>query len=98
MLQYGYNQKCGGDPMIGRGSARHTKQSFSDQEAVSSLCAWIARTRRAMPDIKANDKWPNIDGYVEVTDAMGHPQGTLKAQAKKLSKADARSKRFRFTQ
>lgn len=83
--------------MARRGSARHTPQSFNDQEAVSSLCAWIARTQRAMPDIKANDKWPNIDGYIEMTDDRGHPLGTLKAQVKKLTKADAKSKRFRFT-
>jgi hypothetical protein len=84
--------------MAGRGKpAKHTQQSFSDQEAVSSLCAWIARSRRAMPDIRANDKWPNIDGYIVLTDIGGFPQGTLKTQVKKLSKSDAKAKRFKFS-
>ncbi len=51
--------------------AKHTKNSFYDQQSVGMVSAWIAQTHRAMPDLKANDKWPNIDGYIELTDENG---------------------------
>lgn len=76
--------------------AKHTKQSFYDQQAISFVSAWIAETQRAMPDLKANDKWPNIDGYIEVTDENGYPKGTLKVQVKKLSVKNAQKKQYSF--
>lgn len=75
---------------------RHTPQSFNDQQAISALSAWLAKTQRAMPDLKANDKWPNIDGYIEVTDENGFQIGTLKTQVKKLSEKNARKKQHTF--
>jgi hypothetical protein len=76
--------------------ARHTPQSFYDQEAVSLVSAWLAQTHRAMPDLKANDKFPNIDGYVEVTNEEGIHKGTLKVQIKKLSEKNALRKQYSF--
>lgn len=76
--------------------AKHTRQSFYDQQAINVVSAWLAETQRAMPDLKANDKWPNIDGYIEITDENGFPKGTLKAQVKKLSKANANKKQHSF--
>jgi hypothetical protein len=76
--------------------AKHTPQSFIDQEAISMVSAWLAETKRAMPDLRANDKWPNIDGYIEIVDENGFPTGILKAQVKKLSKNDANKKQYTF--
>lgn len=82
--------------MAKKKSAKHTKYSFQDQQAVGLVSAWIAETKRAMPDIKANDKWPNIDGYIELTDSEGYPIGNVKVQIKKLSKKNAKSLKHRF--
>ena len=60
------------------------------------VSTWIAQTHRAMPDLKANDKWPNIDGYVELTDENGFPLGTIQVQIKKLSKTSSKTKRHTF--
>ena len=49
------------------------------------VSAWIAETQRAMPDLKALDKWPNIDGHIEITKKDGSPEGELRAQVKKLN-------------
>lgn len=76
--------------------ARHTRQSFDDQQAISLVSSWLAETKRAMPDLKANDKWPNIDGYIEITDECGYPKGTLKVQVKKLSKVNATKRQYIF--
>lgn len=76
--------------------AKHTKQSFYDQQAINVVSAWLAESQRAMPDLKANDKWPNIDGYIEITDENGFPKGTLKAQVKKLSVKNAQNKQHSF--
>lgn len=51
----------------------------------------------AMPDIKSNDKWPNIDGYVDLTDKDGHPVYIFKVQVKNLSKYAAKRRLFKFT-
>lgn len=76
--------------------AKHTNYSFQDQQAVGLVSAWIAESKRAMPDLKANDKWPNIDGYVELTDLNGYPLGNVKVQIKKLSKKNAKDKKHTF--
>ena len=60
------------------------------------VSAWIAETKRAMPDLKALDRWPNIDGYIEVTDEKGSWKGDLKVQVKKLSNTNARNKQHYF--
>lgn len=78
-------------------SSKHTKQSFNDQHAIGLLSAMIASTHRAMPDLKANDKWPNIDGLIELTDGMGRPLGILKIQVKKLTKKQAKSRSYTFS-
>ena len=77
-------------------SAKHTKQSFYDQQAIGLVSAWIAETKMAMPDLKALDKWPNIDGHIEVTDENGHKDGDLRVQVKKLSNTNARNKQHSF--
>ena len=65
--------------------AKHSEQSFSDQEVIGSLTAWIANTKRAAPELRAVDSWPSIDGYITVTDETGSTKGTFQVQVKKLS-------------
>ena len=79
-----------------KGSAKHSIRSFYEQQAISLVSAWIAETKRAMPDLKALDRWPNIDGYIEVTDEKGSWKGDLKVQVKKLSNTNARNKQHYF--
>jgi len=35
-------------------------------------------------DIKKRDKYPNFDGYIEIVDDQGYPQGKLEVQVKTL--------------
>lgn len=60
------------------------------------VTTWIAQTHKAMPDLKANDKYPNIDGYIELVDSTGLPTGTLKVQVKKLSVKNAKKLKHGF--
>lgn len=76
--------------------ARHTSSSFHDQQAISMVSVWITKTQKAMPDLKVNDKWPNIDGYIELVDEAGYPKGTLKAQVKKLTEDGAKRRQYTF--
>ena len=78
-----------------RQQGKHTEQSFYDMEAISLVSAWIAETQRAMPDLKALDKWPNIDGHIEITEKDGSPKGELRAQVKKLKKGSKNKLSFR---
>ncbi len=77
-------------------SAKHFKTSFFDQQAVSYVSAWLSETQRAMPDIKSNDTWPNIDGYIEVTDKEGFPIGKLEVQIKKLPSKNINPPKYSF--
>jgi hypothetical protein len=46
----------------------------------------LASHKRVMPKLYSNDKWPNIDGYVEIQDSNNVLTGRLFVQAKTLSK------------
>jgi hypothetical protein len=50
-----------------------------------------------MPDIRANDKWPNLDGFVELVDDAGAPLGKLQVQVKKLGDASIASRSYSFS-
>jgi|GEM_PF-6892563 len=54
-------------------AAIHTEQSFIDKQAISWLEYVVSSSKKAMPDLKANDKWPNIDGFIEMTNEFGVP-------------------------
>ena len=76
--------------------AKHSVSSSEEQQAVNLVSAWIAKTKRATPDIRALDRWPNIDGYIEVTDEDGFPRGKFEVQVKKLSDDHIKNKRYSF--
>ena len=54
--------------------AKHSKNSFDDQQATSIVSLMISKTWKAMPDLKSNDKWPNIDWYIELVDESWYPK------------------------
>lgn len=76
--------------------AIHTPHSFDEIISINLLNAWIAETHRAMPDIRSNDRWPNIDGYIELTDSSGSPTGLLKVQVKKLNTTHLKELTYSF--
>lgn len=76
--------------------AKHTKNSFDDQQAVSIVNLIVSKTWKAMPDLKSNDKWPNIDWYIELVDENWYPKWNLKVQIKKLSKDSIKKLKYSF--
>lgn len=66
------------------GPARHTKSSFHDREAISIVEMILNRHKLVAPDLKKDDTWPNHDGYLEILNNIGEPQGTLSVQIKTL--------------
>ncbi len=67
-----------------------------DCQAISLVSALIARTKKAMPNLNANDTYPNIDGYIELADETGCPSGILKVQVKTLSEHSAQKRQYSF--
>lgn len=65
-------------------SAIHSENSFLDAESIWLLISWITKTWRAMPDFKFNDKFPNLDWYIEILNIFSEPIWTMKVQVKTL--------------
>ena len=83
-------------PPQSNGSAKYTKTSFEDQEAISLVSAWVAETQRAMPNLNALDGRPNIDGYIDVIGEHGTERGSFRVQVKKLWPKNAPKKKHSF--
>ncbi len=64
--------------------ASHPSSNFKDTETVSLIMRLLSKHGRVMPDIKTIDKWPNIDGRVDVQNEEGGLIGTITVQAKTL--------------
>ena len=62
----------------------HSDSDFTDKESISLIENILAHHKRVMPKLYSNDKWPNIDGHVEVQGANKALIGRLYAQAKTL--------------
>lgn len=77
--------------------AIHTENAYRDVEAIATVSALLARTRRTMPKLDENDKWPNTDGIVQLTDAAGVPSGILEAQVKTLHQRDLERLSYTFS-
>lgn len=65
--------------------ASHSKSNFTDMQSVSLIENVLATHGRVMPNLSTIDKWPNIDGRVEVQDEQSNLIGPLSVQAKTLS-------------
>lgn len=76
--------------------AKHSPSSFTEAKSISMLNCWFSNTERVMPDLKALDRWPNIDGYIEIVDNKGVPQGKFEVQVKSLAQADLKHKKYTF--
>ena len=62
----------------------HSKTSFIDERSVTLIRYILATHGRVMSQINSNDKWPNIDGFLEVQDSNRNLVGRLFVQAKTL--------------
>ena len=62
----------------------HSDRDFTDKESVSLIENILAHHKRVMPKLYSNDKWPNIDGHIEVQDANNTLVGRSFVQAKTL--------------
>lgn len=76
-----------------KGPATHSLNARKDRISVYTVCRImgkhaIARGANIKPvtDLQVDDKWPNIDGYVELTDYRGKPFGKMEIQVKFLPK------------
>lgn len=67
-------------------AASHGRTNFLDQQSVSLVAMILANHKRVMANLDSIDKWPNIDGYLEVQDSLYQSIGKLEAQVKTLPK------------
>jgi hypothetical protein len=66
-------------------TAKHTKSSFHDVEAISILKRILSSHQQVKPDIKEGDTWPNHDGHLEIVNGEGYPLGEITVQVKTLN-------------
>lgn len=66
--------------------ANHHKNNYKDVEAIGFVNYILGKHRRAIPKLDAVDKWPNIDGTIELQDVKNSLIGKFEAQVKSLSK------------
>lgn len=66
-------------------AASHHSSNFKDKRSVSLIENILARHGRVMPNISVIDKWPNIDGRLEVHDDNGELIGPISVQAKTIN-------------
>jgi len=64
--------------------ASHSKNSFTDKQSISLIENILSKHGRVMPNLSSIDKWPNIDGRVEMQDEQGRLVGPLTVQVKTL--------------
>jgi len=66
--------------------ASHPDSNFTDEESVAFVRYLLARHRRVIgKNISSIDRWPNIDGHVEIQDEHSNLMGRLSAQLKTLA-------------
>lgn len=75
----------------------HSSTSFDDMESVSLLSYCLSKSRKVMPDFKANDKRPNIDWYIEMINDDWEPYAWFRVQIKKAPKTLHKRKSFYCT-
>src|SRR4051812_2512440 len=65
--------------------ASHPASNFTDVQSVSLVSHLLARHGRVIANISSVDKWPNIDGRVEIQDEQNNLIGPLSVQVKTLA-------------
>jgi len=63
----------------------HPVSNFTDVQSVSLVQYLLAKHGRVISDISSIDKWPNIDGRVEIQDEHNNLIGPLSLQVKTLA-------------
>lgn len=63
----------------------HNNENFTDKQSISLVENILASHKRVMSKLEAIDKWPNIDGWIELQDTEGHVTGRFFVQVKTLS-------------
>lgn len=66
-------------------AASHHIQNFTDSETIGLVQAIISSHKRVLPKLACIDKWPNIDGTLDVQNEEFELLGTLFTQVKKLT-------------
>lgn len=61
---------------------RHRETSFTEKQSISLIQYILTTHGRVMPKLYSIDKWPNIDGHLEVQDSEGNLVGRLYVQVK----------------
>lgn len=64
--------------------ASHPASNFTDKQSVALITLILANHKRVMADISTIDKWPNIDGRVEIQDERYNLIGPISVQVKTL--------------
>lgn len=64
--------------------ASHPKSNFTDVQSITLIGNILSSHGRVMPNLNSIDKWPNIDGKVEVQDENKGIGGSIAVQAKTL--------------
>jgi len=62
----------------------HSSTDFTDKQSISLIENILASHKRVMPKLYSNDKWPNIDGHIEIQNINNILVGRLFVQAKTL--------------
>jgi hypothetical protein len=65
--------------------AKQPKSNSQDTQAVGIIMNILGQHDRVVPDIKTIDKYPNIDGHVQIKDEDDYPIGTIAISVKPIS-------------
>lgn len=65
-------------------AASHGKSNWRDKQSISLVERILTTHERVMPQLQSIDKWPNIDGYLELQDDDGDLIGRIEVQVKTL--------------
>jgi hypothetical protein len=73
--------------------APYSPSDAPEVEAIDTFKSLIDH-KRIKADIKERDKYPNIDGYIEIVTESGYPIGKLEVQIKKLPERNLEKPRY----
>lgn len=77
--------EAAGDEEMSAKPAKQPKSNSQDTQAVGIIMALLGKHDRVVPDIKAIDKYPNIDGHVQIKDDEDYPIGTIAISVKPVN-------------
>ncbi len=84
-------QKTAGDQ-----PASYPQSSEAEMDSVAILL-YLVDKKYIKASIREMDKTPNIDGYIEITDASGMPAGKIEVQVKTLAASNLKFPKYQTT-